>query len=105
MECSVDGLAGRWTHHHRQKDILLENIKAMFCKCSIFILRVEDYLSYKTITFQKVSSEAQVKNFFYFIEKLCSSLKIFKFLSVRSYHAFQSQPILCSVLDVKELFA
>ena len=30
------------------------------------------YLCYKTITFQNVSSEAQTKNFFYFVEKSCS---------------------------------
>ena len=29
---------------------------------------------------QNVSSEAQVKNYFYFVENLCSVLKIFKFL-------------------------
>ena len=27
---------------------------------------------YLKVTFQNVSSEAQVKNFFYFVEKLCS---------------------------------
>ena len=39
--------------------------------------RLKGYLRYKTITSQNVSSEAQVKNFFYFVEKLCSLLKIF----------------------------
>ena len=36
------------------------------------------YLCYKTITSQNVSFEAQVNNFFYFVEKLCSVLKILK---------------------------
>ena len=40
---------------------------------------VKGYLRYKTITFQNVSSEAQVKIFFYFVEKLCSVLKTFNF--------------------------
>ena len=38
------------------------------------------YLRYKAITSQNVSSKAQIKKFFYFVEKLCSLLKIFKFL-------------------------
>ena len=38
------------------------------------------YLCYKMITSQNVLSEAQVMNFFYFVEKLCSVFKIFKFL-------------------------
>ena len=38
------------------------------------------YLHYKTIISENVSSEAQVKNFFYFVEKLYSTLKIFKLL-------------------------
>ena len=39
--------------------------------------RLKGYLCYKMITFQNVSSEAQVKNL---VEKLCSVLKIFKVL-------------------------
>ena len=42
---------------------------------------LKGYLRYKTITSQNVSSEAQVKNFFYFVEKLCSILKMFKVIS------------------------
>ena len=42
---------------------------------------VKGYLRYKMITPQNVLSGAQVKNFFYFVEMLCSVLKIFKFLS------------------------
>ena len=41
---------------------------------------IKGYLRYKTISSQNGSSEAQVKNFFFFLEKLCSVLKIFKFL-------------------------
>ena len=41
---------------------------------------VKNYLHYKKITSQNVSSEAQAKNSFYFIEILSSVLKIFKFL-------------------------
>ena len=37
-------------------------------------------LHYKMITSQNVSCEAQIKNFFYFVEKLCSAPKVFKFL-------------------------
>ena len=43
------------------------------------------YLRYKTITFQN-ASEAQVKNFFYFIEKLCTVHKIFKVLCIKRSH-------------------
>ena len=42
-------------------------------------INIKGYLRYKTITSQDVPSEAQVKNFF-FMEKLCSVLEIFKFL-------------------------
>ena len=38
------------------------------------------YLHYKTTASQNVLSDAQVKNFFYFIEKLSLVHKIFKFL-------------------------
>ena len=40
---------------------------------------MKGYLCYKMITSRNVSSKAQVKNF-YFVEKLCSVIKIFKFL-------------------------
>ena len=40
---------------------------------------LKGYLCYKTITSQNVPSKAQIKNFFV-VEKLCSILKIFKFL-------------------------
>ena len=42
-------------------------------------LRFKGHLRHKTIPSQNVPSQAQSKNFF-FIEKLCSILKIFKFL-------------------------
>ena len=41
--------------------------------------KFKGYLRYKTITSQDVLSEAQIKNFCYFVEKSCSILKIFKF--------------------------
>ena len=42
---------------------------------------IKGYLGYKTITFviTNVSPEAQVKTFFYFVDKLYSVLKIFTF--------------------------
>ena len=46
----------------------------------------KDYIHYKTIISQNVLFEAQVKNFFYFVENLCSALKIFKFLYFQPYH-------------------
>ena len=42
-----------------------------------FKYQLKGYISYKTLTSQIVSSEAEVKNFFYFVEKLFSVLKIF----------------------------
>ena len=44
------------------------------------LVNLKGYLHYKTITSQNVSSEAQIKNFFYFVEKLCSVRKILKLL-------------------------
>ena len=44
-------------------------------------LALKGYLRYKTITSQNVPSKAQHRlRIFYFVEKLCSVLKIFKFL-------------------------
>ena len=40
----------------------------------------KDCLHYKMVTSQNLLSAAQVKDFFYFVEKLCSVLKMFKFL-------------------------
>ena len=60
---------------------------ALLCQTSmmkLFCEIVKGYLRYKTITSQNVSSEAQVKNFFYFVAKLCSVPKIFKFLYFQS---------------------
>ena len=51
-----------------------------FAKLLQYISYVKGYLRYKTMSSQNVSSEAQIKNFFCFMEKLCSFLKIFKFL-------------------------
>ena len=44
-----------------------------------FFNYIKGYLNYKMITSQNVSLEAQVR-FFYFVERLFSFLKIFKFL-------------------------
>ena len=41
---------------------------------------LKDYLHYKRMTYQNLSSEAQIKGFFYFVEKLFYILKIFTFL-------------------------
>ena len=41
---------------------------------------IKGHLRYKTINSQNVSYEAQVKIFFYFVEKLCSILEILKLL-------------------------
>ena len=46
---------------------------------------LEGYLRYKMITPQSVSSEAQVKNFFYFVEKIMfysQDIQIFVFLTI-----------------------
>ena len=43
------------------------------------VLVFQGDLRYKTITSQNVPSKVQIKNFFYFVEKLCVVLKIFKF--------------------------
>ena len=43
------------------------------------VIEVKGYLRYKMITSQNVLFEVQVKKFFYFVEKLCSVLEIFKF--------------------------
>ena len=42
--------------------------------------KCKGYLHYKTKTSKNVSSEAQVKIFFYFIEKLCPVLEVSKVL-------------------------
>ena len=44
------------------------------------VILIKGYFRYKMITSENVSSQAQVQNFFYFTEKLCPVLKIFKFL-------------------------
>ena len=46
---------------------------------------VKGYLHYKTITSQNVSLEAQVKTF-YFVENLCSVLKIFLSFHIFNHH-------------------
>ena len=50
-------------------------------KLAFYLWIFKGYLCYKMITPQNVLSEAQVMSlFFYFVEKLCSIFKIFKFL-------------------------
>ena len=64
-----------------------------FLHSSLSIIQREifkDYLPYKMITPQNVSSEAQVEDFFNFVEKLCSILKIFKFLYFQLSHDLQN---------------
>ena len=51
----------------------------------IIYLYIKGYLHLKAITSQNVSSKAQVKPF-YFVERLCSVLKIFKFLYFYTSH-------------------
>ena len=51
------------------------------------------YPRYKTITSQNVPSEAQIKNFFNFQEKLCSVFSIFKFL-------YLNHPMIDQICDV-----
>ena len=58
----------------------------MWCQLWPYSKRVKGYLRYKTITSQNVSSEAQVTTNF-FVEKLCSFLKIFT-KSVMSWWTF-----------------
>ena len=56
------------------------------CFPIFLFLWLKGYLRYKMITSESVSSEAQVKHFFYFVEKLCSVLKIFQFLYFQQFH-------------------
>ena len=48
---------------------------------------LKGHLRYKTITSQNVPSEAKIKNFFYFIEKLfcCQDIQVFVFLTITSF--------------------
>ena len=64
-----------------------------FIQANIFFLK--GYLRYKMITSLNVSSEAQIKNFFNFLEKLCSVLKIFKFL----YLIYQICDVMMSIIS------
>ena len=50
------------------------------CGMVFSIFNVKGYLRYKTTASQNVPSTVQIKNFFDFIEKLCSVLKMFKLL-------------------------
>ena len=50
------------------------SLKPIF-KQRLIELKVTSTLHCKTITFQNVTFESQIKNFFHFLEKLCSVLK------------------------------
>ena len=41
-----------------------------------YLIIFKGYLLYRTLTSQNMPSDALVKNFFYFIEKLCKKLAI-----------------------------
>ena len=60
-----------------KKCFKLPKISDFSIKCPILITKqyIKGYLRYKTITSENVSSEAQVKNFFYRVERLCCVLK------------------------------
>ena len=60
------------------KDVI-ESIKVSFNPILCFLRPFVFYLRYKTITSQNGPSKAQIF-IFYFVEKLCSLLKIFNFL-------------------------
>ena len=63
-------------HKLQSKKIYTEEFASSKIFCDL-----KGYLHYKTIASQNVSSEAQVTIFFFFFaEKLCPILKIFKFL-------------------------
>ena len=53
----------------------------------IYILFVKGYLRYKTITFQKVPSEAQIKMFFILWKNMFRSrdIQVFVFSTIRCY--------------------
>ena len=59
-------------------------------KVSSVVPVFKGYLHYTRTTSRNVSSEAQVKNFFNLVEKLCSVLKIFKFLYFKPSHDLQN---------------
>ena len=58
-----------------QTTVLVRIFFFVFCDAHF-----KDCLHYKMVTSQNLLSAAQVKDFFYFVEKLCSVLKMFKFL-------------------------
>ena len=55
------------------------------------------YLYYKTITSQNVSSEAQSKNFFDFVEKVCFVLKKLKFCIFNQRMIYQICDVMISI--------
>ena len=52
----------------------------------IIYLYIKGYLRFKALTSENVLSKAEVKDFFFFVEKLCSVLKILKFLYFYTSH-------------------
>ena len=61
----------------RSQTTVLVRIFFFFVFCDAHF---KDCLHYKMVNSQNLLSAAQVKDFFYFVEKLCSVLKMFKFL-------------------------
>ena len=70
---------------------MLQEAKTMLMKM-VQLQIFKGYPLYKTITSQIVSCEVQIKNF-YFVEKSCSALKIFKF-------RIFSHPMIYRICDV-----
>ena len=68
-------------------DLLGDWNTSYICRLCYHWENLKGCLCCKTITFQNVSYEAQIRNFFYFVENLCSILKIFKlFYFLASYN-------------------
>ena len=51
----------------------------LFLFTILYIIGVKGYLRYKTITSQNASIEGTGQKIFYFVEKVCSVIKMFKF--------------------------
>ena len=88
-----------WPNFITWLPLLLEMLENVYCICllssrklTLAILssrfsyktknqdNLKRYLRFRMITSQNLSYKARVKNFFYFVEKFCSVLKIIKFL-------------------------
>ena len=51
----------------------------LFLFTILYIIGVKGYLRYKTITSQNASIDGTGQKIFYFVEKFCSVIKMFKF--------------------------